>query len=285
MSLKSDPSRTLLIRKKAEAVIKRALSRVRLWLMTDRWIGTQMHMIPAGVEGYRKDLQGKVDQELLTGWWVPLIERAYLRGVYRSYADSRKASGERFEGGREELLRQLLTGQATTVTNAVIRRHDLRGVGGRFISPRTHTLALRLENELKGVTAATTQAMARELLNGLDRGHKVSTIARAMVKVVDGLTRNRATQIARSEIVRAHAEGQLDALEKLGHKVRLKAEWDTANDDRVCPQCADLASTEYTIEEARGLIPAHIGCRCSWQVSEEISPREVPTAKRLRRKL
>lgn len=39
----------------------------------------------------------------------------------------------------------------------------------------------------------------------------------------------------------------------------------TAGDDRVCPICIDIEeSGPYTINEARGLIPAHIRCRCAF---------------------
>jgi len=46
----------------------------------------------------------------------------------------------------------------------------------------------------------------------------------------------------------------------------------TAGDDKVCPRCEDIAdSGPYTIDEARGLIPAHPSCRCAFDPVEDDS--------------
>ena len=65
--------------------------------------------------------------------------------------------------------------------------------------------------------------------------------------------------------IRAHAEGQLAAMEEMGvEAVGVMVEWDTAHDDRVCEKCADLQGVVLTLEEARGMIPRHPNCRCSY---------------------
>ncbi len=75
----------------------------------------------------------------------------------------------------------------------------------------------------------------------------------------------RAQILARTEIIRAHAEGQLQEFENWKVlQVNVKAEWITAGDNRVCPQCADLEGSIFTIEVARGMIPLHAQCRCAW---------------------
>lgn len=82
--------------------------------------------------------------------------------------------------------------------------------------------------ELKGVTEAMSQEITRQLVDGLARGENPHTIARKMHEAVDGLGQRRATSIARTEIMRAHAEGQLDAMENLGvEKVGVAVEWST----------------------------------------------------------
>lgn len=44
----------------------------------------------------------------------------------------------------------------------------------------------------------------------------------------------------------------------------------TAGDDLVCEECEDIASGgPYTLDEARGLIPAHPNCRCSFVPVED----------------
>ena len=107
--------------------------------------------------------------------------------------------------------------------------------------------------------------MGRALADGLSRGQGPKVIARDLQKVLGKNTRTRALVIARTEVIHAHAEGQLDSLELLGvDKVSAQVEFSTAGDDRVCSQCADLEGSTYTIDEARGIIPIHPNCRCAW---------------------
>jgi hypothetical protein len=71
--------------------------------------------------------------------------------------------------------------------------------------------------------------------------------------------------LARTEIIHAHAEGQLDAFELLKVEgVQVLAEWSTAGDEIVCELCSDLEGVVMTIKEARGSLPRHPNCRCAW---------------------
>jgi SPP1 gp7 family putative phage head morphogenesis protein len=80
-----------------------------------------------------------------------------------------------------------------------------------------------------------------------------------------GITRRRALVLARTEIIAAHAEGQLDAFEAMNiEKVGVMAEWSTAGDDLVCAKCEPLEGAIMTVKEARGLLPRHPNCRCAW---------------------
>lgn len=46
----------------------------------------------------------------------------------------------------------------------------------------------------------------------------------------------------------------------------------TAEDDLVCPECEEIsADGPYTIDEARGLIPAHPNCRCTFMPEGDLS--------------
>jgi SPP1 gp7 family putative phage head morphogenesis protein len=75
----------------------------------------------------------------------------------------------------------------------------------------------------------------------------------------------RGTLMARTEIVRAHAESTLNRFEEFGlRNVVNMAEWQTAGDHRVCPLCAQLQGRTFTIQEARGMLPLHPNCRCTW---------------------
>jgi SPP1 gp7 family putative phage head morphogenesis protein len=118
---------------------------------------------------------------------------------------------------------------------------------------------------LKGVTADMDKEMTRLLTDGLAHGQGAEEIARNLNKSVAGLGKKRARTIARTEIVRAHSEGQLDAFEAMNLKgVGVMAEWSTAHDDVVCAACAPMEGVVLTIKEARGLLPRHPNCRCCY---------------------
>lgn len=158
---------------------------------------------------------------------------------------------------------ELLRLETTPFTANIASR--MQDVEGRFMSTRLHTLSQRLLGELQGITAAVAQRIARELLEGLEAGETAEQISKRITTVVDTIGRVRALALANTELVRAHAEGQLDALEDLGEEeVTAAVEWSTAGDNKVCSRCKPLDGVILHIEEARGLIPRHVNCRCAW---------------------
>jgi len=141
-------------------------------------------------------------------------------------------------------------------------------------------LFVRNFNELAGVTEAMGQEIARALAEGLASGIGPREIARLMTDRVDKVGIVRATKIARTEIIRAHAEATLNRYEELGiGQVGLLEEYLTAQDNKVCDVCRGLARQDngygpgvFTIAQARGLIPRHPNCRCAWRL---LSLREI----------
>jgi len=146
---------------------------------------------------------------------------------------------------------------------------------------RVGLLYTRTYEELKGITQAMDQQISRVLAQGLADGDNPRLIARKLNSVINGAGQGdlgitdalgrripperRATILARTEVIRAHAEGQLSEFENWGAEgVSAKAEWVTSGDQRVCPECASLESSVYTIKQARGMIPLHPQCRCIW---------------------
>lgn len=189
--------------------------------------------------------------ELERAYWTEFVRRGYEKGAGRAFSDVRKpalASGKEqlafFEGTRAEFLRQSFA-QPETVEKVKL-------------------LASRVFTDLKGVTDAMSAQMSRVLAEGLTQGKNPRAIAKDLVDRVDKIGITRARLIARTEIIRAHAEGQLDALERLGvEEVGVMVEWSTAGDDRVCPLCQPLEGVVFKLKEARGLIPRHAQCRCA----------------------
>lgn len=275
--LKFDPTRTTSLRRRFMKDMARRFRRVKasvkeLLVVLDAFglSDEQPTLLAAGVPrgayrfqtneqklaSFRAWLQDQVDQEILTTtgvtgapWTHAYVDSAYRKGTVRAFTDVRKeALAEKldfFEGSREQFLRQAFS-QPERLS-------------------KVRVLAARAFEELRGVTSTMAQQMNRVLADGLVRGQNPRQIARVMAGQIDKLTKTRALTIARTEIIYAHAEGQLDAFEDLGvKKVGILAEWSTAGDDRVCPDCGSREGFVFPIDDARGEIPLHPNCRCAW---------------------
>ncbi len=211
------------------------------------------------VEAFQKWLatQIKVDiisKQMTDKYWEKFVEDGYRRGAGRAFDDVRKAS--------------LATEAGAGVSDffAGTRAEFLRSSFGRPVAiNKVKLLAARTFSDIKNVTDVMATQIRRELVDGLVKGDNPRTIARAITKKVDTIGKTRAEQIARTEIIRAHAEGQLDSMEALGvEEVNVMVEWSTAGDDRVCPRCIDMDGAVLQVKESHGLIPRHVLCRCAF---------------------
>lgn len=139
-----------------------------------------------------------------------------------------------------------------------------------FAKPiHANTLAIlytRNFSALRGITEAMAAGISRELTNGMAQGLGPRQIAALLNQRVDGIGIVRAQTMARTEIVHAYAEGTLNRYEEFGIKgVKGKVEFSIAGkDDKLCKECEDLDTQEFSISSARGVIPVHPNCRCAW---------------------
>jgi SPP1 gp7 family putative phage head morphogenesis protein len=122
----------------------------------------------------------------------------------------------------------------------------------------------RAYEELKGITAVTSQQISRTLAEGLANGFGPAQIARDLVDRVDKIGKTRSRILARTEVIRAHHKGKIQMYRDAGIVgVKVLAEWLTAGDDRVCPICAPQEGVVYPLDVIENLIPAHPQCRCT----------------------
>ena len=75
----------------------------------------------------------------------------------------------------------------------------------------------------------------------------------------DRLLRRRSEMIVRTESSKAYNEGLIESHLQLGTKYL-----DFLANADACPICTPLDGSTYSIEAARGVIPVHPNCRCSW---------------------
>lgn len=170
-------------------------------------------------------------------WSDIYIRSAYQRGMAQSAAELRKQGADVAD---------------EWVTEAFTRPFHVDRVG---------LAATRTFEQLRGITDTMSQQIARVLSDGLSQGQGMREIARAMNDRVDKIGLTRARMLARTEVIGAHAEASLNTYEEAGVMgVDAKAEFVTAQDDAVCPECAALEGVVRSIEDARGVIPVHPNC-------------------------
>lgn len=206
-------------------------------------------------------------QEFGRDWWRKYVKKAYDQGQTRSFNEVKRPElaigDEKFPipQGRRDFF------QGT-------REQFIGDSFNRIVEERkVELLSQRVLTDLKGVTEAMSAQMSRVLVDGLIQRARPQTIAENLLRVVMAIGIVRALKIARTEIVRAHAEGQLDAMERLGViQVGALVEWTTARDERVCRFCKALDGQVMSIDSARGRIPLHVSCRCAWQIVEMTIP-------------
>jgi len=281
--LKADPTRTTTLRRMFERELSRRYlklkSKIIQLLVFEDAFGLRQRVTPfspyIGNDGaalqintrwsYHTDsqkvaefegwLKTQVDSDVLPSgdaYWGKYVEEGYQKGAGRAFDDTRKPAlatgaepGAFYAGSKEEFLR------ASFAHPESIEKVKL--------------LTSRVLTDLKGVNSVMATQMTRVLADGLVQGQNPRQIARTLNKTVEGIGRTRSRAIARTEIIRAHAEGQLDSFERLGvTKLGVMVEWSATGDDRMCELCSALDGVVMTLKETRGLLPRHTNCRCAY---------------------
>lgn len=298
--LNYDPTRTTTLRKKFERELLKRFNQLKreitqliveedaFGIGTKNLLNTRWEVVGGGipvqiynnrwagmadsekVKAFRKWLSERVDalllptdelSELTESYWRQFTREAYGKGLSRAF-DTIKRRGSK------------IAESAAIKFQAAKNQFLELAFGGPVAQRKLDILSDRVFSDLKGVTDAMSTNISRELVDGLTKGESPLTVGRNINKQVDKIGKQRATTIARTETIRAHAEGNLDAMEELGiSKVSVAVEWSTAGDDRVCPLCEPLNGVEMSISEARGILPRHPNCRCAWIPAEDIGSK------------
>lgn len=271
--LRRDPSRTLLIRRHFMREIARRMRDLKkdLWefLVTEDELGLGKRKLGLKLNERRYEfltsdrklaafndwLQTAIDSKVLgvaqgeNAWTAKYISSAWRQGLNRAYIQGRASklskSADFMAGSKAEFLR------------SAFNQPEL--------ASKVRLLGTRTFNGMEGLTRQMKADLNRILADGIVNGRAPRKVAKDMMDRIDGLTRSRANTIARTEIIHAQAEGQLDGLEALGvEEVTAEVEWSDSGDELVCPKCSKMSGRTFTIDEARGMIPLHPNCRCSW---------------------
>jgi SPP1 gp7 family putative phage head morphogenesis protein len=280
-TLRMDPSRTAMIRRrfvqemearfrKLEQAIMRAVDKEDKFGLKEKQVATVGRVFAAHARytalttteqlaEFRKWSDSQLNSTVLGGsdrnWLERYIKESYEKGQGRAFDDAMKKYSEKYsekygskmdyyKGKRDEFLRSSFRQPASI--------------------ERVNLLATRSFMDLKGVTQDMSTKMNRIMTDSIIQGRGPRETGRELNKVV-GIGRNRGTTIARTETIRAHADGQLEALKNLGvEEVGVMVEWSSASDDLVCGLCADMDGSVMPIDKAGSIIPLHPNCRCCW---------------------
>ena len=208
------------------------------------------------IELFHSWLNEAIQQNILSvsgggdAWTAKYVDSAYKQGLLRAWTDAHKkelalSDPSFMSGTKEQFIKSSFSGPEAVTKLKLLQTRAYEG--------------------LRGITSGMSTRMGRVLADGLAAGKGLEEIAKDLTWEVTGVSLVRARTLARTEIMHAHAEGQLDSYEALGaEEIGVMAEWSTAGDDRVCPVCAPLEGVVMSIKEARGLIPRHPNCRCTF---------------------
>lgn len=197
-------------------------------------------------------------------YWYRFVDQGFRQGAGKAWSDYVK--------NHPEIKRQTLDFYNST------RDQFLKS---SFAQPESidkiKLLAGRVYTDLKNITEDMSAKIVRELTTGLARGEHPNAIGKRINEVTD-LGEARSKVVARHEIASAHSEGQLLAFEQLGvEELGVAVEWSTSGREKcsqlpkgadkrgcVCPICEALEGIIVKTSEAHGMLPAHVGCYCSW---------------------
>lgn len=194
-----------------------------------------------------------------TPWTNKYITDSYKRGIIRSRYELEKAGF-----GVPSIAE---TGGVEVSMNAPVH------------AEKVGLLYSRVFSELQGINAAMDSQISRVLAQGLADGDGPRLLAKKLVSTINGSkmgdlaisdtlgrfipARRRAEVLARTEIIRAHHQANIQEYRNWGVEgVEVKAEWVTAGDSRVCEKCSGMEGNIYTLDEIQNMIPAHPQCRC-----------------------
>lgn len=174
-------------------------------------------------------------------WQNVYLKSAYQKGLAQAAGQMRRAGAE--------------------VENTFIESAFFRPVH----ADRSGLAYTRAFTDLVGITEAMDTSISRVLAQGLIEGRAPKVLAQQLVSQIAGIGIVRAQRLARTEVIRAHADATIGAYREAGLAgVKVLSEFATARDNAVCPKCRALEGREFTLEAAEGIIPVHPNCRCAW---------------------
>ncbi len=224
-------------------------------LLFKKWL---KEMSKKGILEYTKS--GKISDG--QSFWADIyISSAYKKGIQRGIAEIKK-------GIKDISDPKLKKKYYESFKQKIPFSDDINAsINAMFFSP-THSdsvalIYTRVFTDLEGITEQMSSKMSSILAQFLVEGKSPRDAARELSRQLE-IFKNRARTIARTEMIRAHHEANINVYEQAGiEEVKIQAEWVATKDDRVCLKCSSLDGRIFSLEEIRPMIPVHPNCRCA----------------------
>ena len=201
----------------------------------------------------------QIGQSFDAAWTNRYLFDSYKRGIIRA---------------RNEMIRSGVNVPSVEDSGGI-----LNIVSSPFHIERLGLIFTRFYSDLKGITDVMESQISRILAQGIADGDGPRLLARKLVSAINGTgvgdlgitdtlgrfipAMRRAEILARTEMIRAHHLATIQEYRNWGLlNIRVKAEWKTAGDDRVCSKCSSLEGQIFTLDEIEPMIPLHPQCRC-----------------------
>ena len=201
----------------------------------------------------------QIGQSFDAAWTNRYLFDSYKRGIIRA---------------RNEMIRSGVNVPSVEDSGGI-----LNIVSSPFHIERLGLIFTRFYSDLKGITDVMESQISRILAQGIADGDGPRLLARKLVSAINGTgvgdlgitdtlgrfipAMRRAEILARTEMIRAHHLATIQEYRNWGLlNIKVKAEWKTAGDDRVCTKCASLEGQIFTLDEIEPMIPLHPQCRC-----------------------
>jgi SPP1 gp7 family putative phage head morphogenesis protein len=201
----------------------------------------------------------QVGQAIDSAWTNMYVEDSYKRGIARA---------------RQELQAAGINVPSLDSTGGINS-----ALNNPFHMDRLGLIFTRVFTDLKGITANMDTIISRILAQGIADGDGPELLARKLLSSINGTgadrlgitdtigrfipAKRRAMILARTEIIRAHHLATIQEYRNWGLlNIKVKGEFTTAGDDRVCSRCASLDGKIFTLDEIENMIPQHPDCRC-----------------------
>ncbi len=231
------------------------------------WMGeqNQKYILSGGTTGIRT--MGDLIPEATAArnsWITTYIDSAYQKGISRARSEMQKLGIPVDDGTYPGSTSDPIQVAFNNPMNA----------------DRVGMIYTRAYSSLKGITDAMDSTVSDVLALGIADGRGPREIARLLNKAITGdgtgedlgildslgrfiPAKRRAETLARTEVIRAHHQANMAEYRAAGLLgIKVQAEFLTAGDARVCPECASLNGKIMTLDQAENLIPVHPQCRC-----------------------